>query len=128
MRWIIIMIIVMALTACSSSIDSKNAQIMDKILDLEKVPHTDIKVDDGVMMVYYETSYADDYDTQLVGDWGSIFGAGANFGYDSTAIINTVNDEEMVRLTAKNQDTLEYVTGVINDTEFWSRVEIKSLS
>ena len=106
----------------------KHEQILWKMLELDEVAGVkDIAFTGKTITVIYEASEADDYDTQLIANWGSIFGAGANFPYEEIAIITTVNDVPYTKLTASQQLVLAYVHGDISDTQFWENVEFESL-
>lgn len=120
---------VMLLTACggASKLDAKKAQIMGKILSVNKVPYTAISSSGDKTEIIYESSAATNYDAQLVSDWAMIFATAANFNYTEITIVNTINGEPTARLTATSENVKILGNGWMNESEFWNSVEIKAV-
>ncbi len=119
----------MLITACggASKLDVKKAQIMGKILSVNKVPYTAISSSGDKAEIIYESSDAIDYDAQMVSDWGMIFATAANFNYTEITIVNTINGEPTAKLTTTSENVKILGNGWMNESEFWDKVEIKAV-
>ena len=82
----------------------------------------------GDMLIDYETSKATNFDTQVLADWGAIFGALSHFAEREIIITNTVNGEPIVSVSARVMDIRDLSRGVIDQEEFFSRTTIKSIA
>lgn len=117
---LIALTLVLLLVGCVS----KESQTIAKIFDVEKIPYTAVQVKGDTLQVTYEASSADEYDSQIVADWGTIFGIAANMPYEKIVIINTINDIPTAELAASRENIRAYLDGTINETQFWERVDI----
>ena len=125
----ILIVLVFTLASCApSKIEGKKALIIQKILDVNKVPYTTITLFGDKAEITYETSDATNYDAQIISDWGMIFAAAANFNYKEITIVNTINGEPIARLSTSSENVNLLGNDQINESEFWNAVEIKAVN
>ena len=125
----VLLLTVLLVTACSKSgtdTGDKKVEVIQKVLTLQGIEDPLVTVRGNAIEITYEASNADDYDTQVVSDWGTIFGTLAEFDYDPIVIVNTVNGIPYATLTTTRENLHAFMTGAKNETVFWEDVAIET--
>jgi hypothetical protein len=125
----IICLILLALTlsACGpSKADENKAQVIGNLLKTDDVPYTAISSNGKSIEIFYESSDADNFDSQMVADWASIFATAALFNYTDITIVNTINYMPAARLSTSSVNVNALANGLINESIFWNNVDIKA--
>ena len=126
---IILTLLILVLSACSK-IDSKNEQILTKVLKLENISLNEVSIKKDTIFVSIEASGANEYDTQIINWWGTIFGISSMLKSETTQqykyviIENTVNKEPYTYISANMITILDYNEDVLTDVEFWQETLI----
>ena len=128
---IIFVTLIMALlvmSACSNNIDAKNEEILTRLLELEEIDVNKVSIDKDTIFVSIEVSSADEYDTQIIAWWGTIFGYSAVLQGDYIAVIieNTVNKEPYAYISTNVYTIRDFEDSIITDAEFWDETLITS--
>ncbi|HDP73870.1 MAG TPA: hypothetical protein ENN46_02840 [Candidatus Woesearchaeota archaeon] len=110
-------------------IDSKNAEILERLLELNGVKAEEISISGNTIFVSIEASGADSYDTELIAWWASIFANSALLrGYEKDylfiVIENTVNKVPYAYVSVATVTVHDLMEGIINDLLFWDEVLI----
>ncbi len=129
-----VMVLAMALllvTACSKpqttdKTTDKKVDMIQKVLTLQGIQDPIVTVRGNAIEITYEASNADDYDSQVVSDWGTIFGTLAEFDYDPIIIVNTVNGVPYATLTTTRENLHAFMVGSKNESVFWEDVGIET--
>jgi hypothetical protein len=123
-----LLIITMLITGCGpSELDNKKSAIMGKILSQNQVPYVAIASNGDKAEIIYEVSDGDDYDAQVVSDWGNIFATASLFNYTQITIVNTVNYQPYAKLTTSSEVVNALGNGYISEEEFWNQIEIEAV-
>lgn len=77
--------------------------------------------------IIVESSDYADYDAHLVATWGMIFGTLGWYADESVTIINTLDGEPVLRISAGVDDILEMQQGVIDEAAFRGRWQYDNL-
>ena len=110
------------LSSCTNNkIDSKNEEILTKLLELEEIDVNEASISRDTILVSIEVSSADEYDEQLIAWWGTIFGYSAALQGDYIAVIieNTVNNEPYTYISTNVYTIRDFEDSIITDADFW---------
>lgn len=126
---IIITIIIMsllALSACTTKIDKKNEQILERVFEIDKIDINKIEIKKDTIFVSMEASSAGEYDTQILEWWGTIFGIVGMLQGDYMYVIieNTVNGEAYAYISTNVYTIRDFTEDRISDAEFWDETLI----
>jgi len=102
-------------------------QNMEQMLSERGVPFTSVTEEGTSVTVYYEASEADEYDSQIVADWGIIMGTAASQGFESIKIVNTISSIPFTVVETTSENIDGFTSGAKNESEFWMDVEIKAI-
>ena len=122
MTIIIAMMALIFLSGCG-----ENKQTVKDVLEEQGVPFKNVELTADTITITYEASDATGYDGQIIGDWGMLMGAAAGFEYENIVIINTVNDVPLAKLTTTRKNVQDFTGGIVNESVFWSDVEIRAI-
>jgi len=116
------------ISGCSNKTDSKNEEILKKVLSLENIEYNEIKINNEQIIISIETSSANEYDTQLINWWGTIFGISSMLqgNYEVVIIENTVNKEPYAYISTNIYTIQDFEEDRISDAEFWDETLITS--
>jgi hypothetical protein len=123
------LLLVLVLTACSSSsIDSKNEEILLKVISLEDIAVNKVSILDDVIFVSLDVALANQYDTQLLEWWGTIFSFSTLLSGDYEVVIieNVLNDKPQVYVSSNMFSINDYINDKITDIQFWEESLISS--
>jgi hypothetical protein len=122
----LVIISLFLITGCSNKIDSQNEKILSKVLELEEIAVNKVEINKEVIFVSMEASKADEYDTQIINWWGTIFGISSMLKGDYLIVIieNTVNKEPYTYISTNVYTIRDFNEDRISDAEFWDETLI----
>src|SRR3989344_4966385 len=77
----------------------QEVQGVEDLLKENGVAYTNVAYEGKAVKITYEVSTADQYDAQLIAEWGLMMGIASGFDYEKIVIINTINGVPMTELS-----------------------------
>ena len=103
-------------------------QGVEDLLKENGVAYTDVTYEGKAVKITYEVSTADQYDAQLIAEWGLMMGIASGFDYEKIVIINTINDIPITKLSVQTSTVRDFADEKITEQEFWAQVTIEAIA